>query len=236
MSARMAALLQRFETLSLRERVLIVGTIAAVMLMGWYGLVFEPLATRRTTLSDEIVSLQQDVSAAADTIRTNGDNDAMRIAMERVRLLQASLAQVNGRLEIAQAGLIPPERMKEVIHDVLSRQRGLKLVSLKNQPVRSLLETLPQPAAPAPKPNEADADQAAAAPGQAAQDQGPFIHPVELVVEGSYLDVLAYLHALESLPWHFYWKTLEIETIKYPTNRVRIELSTLSMDKQWLGV
>jgi MSHA biogenesis protein MshJ len=65
---------------------------------------------------------------------------------------------------------------------------------------------------------------------------GPYVHPVELVVEGNYLDVLAYLHALENLPWRFYWKILELQTTHYPTNRVRIELSTLSMDKDWIGV
>ena len=51
-----------------------------------------------------------------------------------------------------------------------------------------------------------------------------------------YLDVLAYLHALESLEWRFYWRLLELESTAYPRNRVRIELSTLSLDKDWIGV
>jgi MSHA biogenesis protein MshJ len=62
------------------------------------------------------------------------------------------------------------------------------------------------------------------------------MHPVEIVVEGAYLDVLEYLRALESLEWRFYWKVLELKTTRYPINRVRIELSTLSMDKEWIGV
>ena len=48
--------------------------------------------------------------------------------------------------------------------------------------------------------------------------------------------MLAYLRALEALPWRFYWKTFDLSTTQYPTNRVRIELSTLSMDRAWLGV
>ena len=56
------------------------------------------------------------------------------------------------------------------------------------------------------------------------------------MIKGSYLDVLQYLQALETLPWHFYWKVLELNSGTYPLNRVRIELSTLSMDKEWLGV
>jgi MSHA biogenesis protein MshJ len=230
----MTSLLQRFDALTLRERALIAGAFVVVVLMAWYSAVFEPMTNRASALSAEVDSLQQAVNAAAETIRSNGDNDAVRLSLERARTLQASLRQVNLQLESAQAGLIAPERMKEVIHDVLSRQRGLKLVSLKNEPVRSLLES----SQPASKSNESGADQASAAATASAttSGQGPFVHPVELVVEGSYLDVLAYLRALESLPWHFYWKALEIETLKYPTNRVRIELSTLSLDKQWLGV
>ena len=48
--------------------------------------------------------------------------------------------------------------------------------------------------------------------------------------------MLNYLQALEALPWRFRWKTLDLTTKQYPVNRVRIELSTLSMDKTWLGV
>jgi MSHA biogenesis protein MshJ len=48
--------------------------------------------------------------------------------------------------------------------------------------------------------------------------------------------VLAYLHALESLEWRFYWRLLELESTAYPRNRVRIELSTLSLDRDWIGV
>ncbi|HTE39516.1 MAG TPA: hypothetical protein VK629_01730, partial [Steroidobacteraceae bacterium] len=66
--------------------------------------------------------------------------------------------------------------------------------------------------------------------------QGPFIHPLEIVVEGNYLDVLRYLQSVESLPWRFYWQALELKQTEYPTNRVRIRLNTLSMDKEWLGV
>jgi MSHA biogenesis protein MshJ len=62
------------------------------------------------------------------------------------------------------------------------------------------------------------------------------MHPIELVIEGRYLDVMSYLRELETLPWHFYWKKLDLNSTDYPLNRVRIELGTLSMDKDWIGV
>ena len=66
------------------------------------------------------------------------------------------------------------------------------------------------------------------------QMQGPYVHSLEFVVEGSYLDVLRYLEKVEALPWRFYWQVLELKTAEYPINRVRVRLNTLSMDKEWL--
>jgi MSHA biogenesis protein MshJ len=65
---------------------------------------------------------------------------------------------------------------------------------------------------------------------------GPYVHTVELVIDGQYLDILDYLRALEALPWRFNWKVLELATRRYPLNRVTIQLTTLSMDKDWIGV
>src|SRR5258705_398727 len=54
---------------------------------------------------------------------------------------------------------------------------------------------------------------------------GPYVHSLELIVEGNYLDVLRYLQTVEGLPWRFYWQVLELKTTEYPTNRVRIRLN-----------
>jgi MSHA biogenesis protein MshJ len=62
------------------------------------------------------------------------------------------------------------------------------------------------------------------------------VHSIEIVIDGQYADILAYLEALEALPYKFRWSTLDLSTAGYPRNRVRIELSTLSLDSTWLGV
>ena len=48
--------------------------------------------------------------------------------------------------------------------------------------------------------------------------------------------ILEYLRALERLRWRIYWQTLELDNTHYPLDRVRIELSTLSLDRTWLGL
>jgi hypothetical protein len=64
---------------------------------------------------------------------------------------------------------------------------------------------------------------------------GPYLHPVELVVGGSYLNVLAYLQELESHPWGFQWRRFEFSTTA-DGPQYRIEFTTLSMQSNWLGV
>jgi MSHA biogenesis protein MshJ len=218
----------RFDASSLRERMLIAAALLAAIVMIWMLAVLDPISGKQRALDAEKASLEELVSAARLGIESANASDPTTLAIAKEKKLQATLDDINSQLSSKSAGLIPPERMVQVIRDVLRQQRGVSLVSLHNKPVTSLVQS----AAPA-KPGTDDPANAAAAIESLT---GPFVHPVEIVVEGSYLDVLAYLQALERFEWRFHWKLLELETKQYPLNRVRIELSTLSMDKDWIGV
>lgn len=208
----------RFDGMTFRERLLVTAATLVAVLMIWMLSFMDPIASRRAALNEEMANIQAAIESgiSADQL----PDDPGRIALAKEKKLKTQLDEVNAKLAATSAGLIPPERMVQVIRDVLGRQHGITLVSLHNKPVANLVE-------PAHRDNpEAPAPEAA----------GPYMHPVELVIEGAYLDVLAYLQTLEALPWRFYWKVLELHSIDYPTNRVRIELGTLGMDKEWLGV
>ena len=220
----------RFDRMTLRERSLVTGAILVAVLMIWILSFMDPITARRNALTNEKAELQ----AAIDSGISSDElpDDPSNVARARERKLKAQLDDVNAKLAATSAGLIPPERMVQVIRDVLDRQHSIALVSLHNKPMSALIE-------PAPASGTKDSANAAAtqtAVAEPVDSTGPYMHPVELVLEGRYLDVLDYLKALEALPWRFYWKVLELRTTEYPTNRVRIELGTLSMDKEWLGV
>jgi MSHA biogenesis protein MshJ len=110
-------------------------------------------------------------------------------------------------------GIIPPYHLAETLRDVLQLQHGIVLVSLRNLPPERL-------------PPEKTSD----------DDRRLYVHTIELVLEGQYLDVLDYLRTLEALPWHFYWRQLELTTTHYPTNRIRLELGTFSAESDWMGL
>jgi MSHA biogenesis protein MshJ len=211
----LAKALARFDALSMRERALVAGASLIGIVLLWVALVFDPMSVKRRALSAELTTLQQSIQLTTLSIQETADADPRLIAQREEIKLEAQLAGINAQLATKSAGLIPPERMVQVIHDVLSRQHGVRLVSLHNSPVTTLVPSTAQ---------------------GGAQSGGPYVHPVEIVVEGTYLDVLAYLHALESREWRFYWRLLELESTAYPRNRVRLELSTLSLDRDWIGV
>lgn len=204
----------RFDRMSTRERALICVAVLAGVLIAWDAAMMRPLDRRRAAYQAEIAAIQASIAAASMTTEEAVASNPALKAFAKQKSVQAALDSINGKLSAASVGLIAPQRMVEALHDVLSRQQGLRLVSLHNKPVIGITQ-----------------------PGDGASvEAGPYVHPVELVVEGRYLDVLAYLRALESLPWHFNWKSLELNTIESPLNRVRIELTTLSMEREWLGV
>ncbi len=63
-----------------------------------------------------------------------------------------------------------------------------------------------------------------------------FRHGLELTVAGSYLDLYAYLSALEGLKTQLYWGRAEMSVAEYPVVTLKLTVYTLSFDQAWLVV
>jgi MSHA biogenesis protein MshJ len=201
----------RFNRLNVRERVLIVAAALAAIVAMWDTLLIEPLEVRRKGLVAEVGTLQSSVAALSQATEAGRATDPKARALGQIKASEKALAAVNSKLEATSAGLLPPQRMAEVIRDVLSQRHDVSLIILRSEPVSNLSP-------------------------QSADNTGLYLHPVELIVEGRYLDILEYLRALEALHWRLYWRTLELDGAHYPLDRVRIEVGTLSLDRTWLGL
>ncbi|MHB1871597.1 MAG: hypothetical protein ACYCT1_12210 [Steroidobacteraceae bacterium] len=225
----------RFDALQLRERVLVTTATLVVILALFNVLALRGLEARRQALAaqlTEITNQDQSISSAASAAV---GTSAVVADVERSRDLSKTLDRVTSRLRSKSAGLIPPQRMSEVIHDVLARQQGVELISLKSLPPYPLLA-----GAPTADGTDTQADSAAPLPSQpgprSPQAQGPYVHAMVLVLQGSYLNVLEYLQALQQLRWHFYWQSLQLDVTHYPTTRVTVRLGTLSMNREWIDL
>lgn len=198
-----------FNARAMRERLLIVAALLAVLLAAWDALLMEPLRHDTRALTAELESFTRDPGQA---MRDN--DDPRQQAMRRAGELQLQSRNLDAQVAGTASGFVPAREMTQVLHDVLGRQTRLTLVSIRNLPVRSLI------------PPAAETDRGTA----------PYVHSIEVVIDGPYADVQAYVRALEELPWKFRWNLLDLATRDHPVNRVRLELSTLSMDATWLGV
>ncbi len=225
----------RFDALKLRERVLVMIATLAVILALFNVLALRGLEARRQALAARLNDISNEDQSMSGAASAAIGASAVVADVERSRDLRRTLDQVTWRLRSQAAGLIPPRRMSEVIHDVLARQRGVELISLRSLPPYPLLA-----GPPAADGTDAQADSAASLPPQpdilSPQAQGPYVHAMVLVLQGSYLNVLEYLQALQRLPWHFYWQSLQLDVTHYPTTRVTVRLGTLSMNPEWIDL
>jgi MSHA biogenesis protein MshJ len=203
-----ARLIELFNARATRERLLIFVALLALVLTAWDSLLMRPLR-------DVSRGLEAEISAAGiSATEVDDGSDPHRTALLRAGELQLRSEQLDSRIAGSARGFVHASRMIEVLHDVLRRQGGLTLVSIRNLQVRSLIAPAAEDAPPSP----------------------PYVHSIELVIDGRYADIQTYVHELEALPWKFRWSLLELSTREYPVNRVRLSLSTLSMDATWLGV
>lgn len=62
---------------------------------------------------------------------------------------------------------------------------------------------------------------------------GIYRHGVELNVEGSYAELLAYLQELEALPEQLLWGQLQLKVEQYPRVQLMLRVYTLSTDLDW---
>jgi MSHA biogenesis protein MshJ len=152
-------------------------------------------------------------------------NQDMPIELDRLRTLRERVAKGDNDVKLLTSDLVDPKQMRSVLEELIRRQSGLRLISATN------LE-------PSPLFEDATASAEAEATEGAPTSNAPkvFRHTLVLRLEGSYLDCLAYLQAVERLPWHLYWGRIEVEMGTYPKNAIVIELRTLSLDQEWIGV
>jgi len=130
-------------------------------------------------------------------------------AQDPDRARRERLAQLAG--QVKERRFTRPAQMRGVVEGVLGRARGVELVELKTLAVTTLS-------------------------AKESRDRVIYRHGLELTVAGSYLDLLAYLRALEALPTQLYWGALSIDASKYPQVLMKLTVYTLSLDRAWLNV
>lgn len=205
--------LARADALTIRERILVFVTVLALVGTAWHLVLMQPLLQQ----ADKVRAGIAETRSRIDLANTSLQDQVLQLAQidttnqTRFALTQQRIDQLDAELAEYSGKLIDPSEMAFVLESVLKGQTSLRLKQIRNLGAEALTAD-----------NENDAVIL-------------YRHGLEIEVEGSYLDCLAYLEEIEALPWRFYWQFLELDVVDYPRNRIRIEVSTLSLDEEWIG-
>ena len=230
----------RVEALQPRERIMAFGAAVVVFAFLANTLVFAPLsrkeASLRSTLQQQTITIggiAADIEGKARAY-ANDPNEPLR---KRLGELRAETARTSEELRTVQKGLVPPERIAPLLESILRANGRLKLVSLKTLPVTTLGDgsaPTPTPAPSAPAPAVGAPATAPTAPPVVKSPDLLYRHGVELTVRGSYLDMVDYMQALETLPTQLFWGKAQLDAEAYPNVRLTLTLYTLSLDPKWM--
>lgn len=231
---------EKTNNLTLRERGILAGTVIVVVVVAWlqfYFTAYEKQAKQLTTqksalLKDKVVQSQ---SLAELTITL--DNDPNKQLREDQKQIQAELNTLKKEIESRLSNLIAPEKMADVMKLVLSDYKGLKLLSARNLDVKPL--TLGSSSANSDALTPSNAQQHASnneVTSVTDQEQAViFAHGFEMVLRGGYFQTIEFLQHLESMTG-FYWQKLDYQVKEYPLAEITVQISTLSLEEDWIGV
>lgn len=243
MTSTLAALRARWLALARRERGLALAA-ALVMVLGIGELfLIEPPLNQRSRLVREMQAQQREQQALQRHLGggVRDPNAPLRVQLDG---LQTQVRATEREFSELQNGLVQPQHMGALLQSLLTEHRGLRLLGLRSLPVTPIGDTggvkkilaanertgsTPSTASPA----SATAAVATPVAGAAGDDGWLYRHAVEVRVQGSYADMLAYLQSLESLPRRVHWGDLEIDARKHPANVMTVTLFTVSLEKSW---
>lgn len=231
MNKMLAAWLQKFDALSLRERMMVAVAAYAVTFLLVDALLLSTWSRQNAGLKASIAEQQAEsgrVAAQLKEIQGRIASHPDDQARARIQEIERKIAAIDASLQAASKQLVPPERMATLLEDLLKRNKRLQLVKMTTLPAEELLGRDPTGSAPP------GTEQAPASAGQGSQNI--FKHGVELTLRGSYFDMLDYLAQIESLPWQMYWGRLKLDAREYNRPVLTLTLYTLSLDKAWLTI
>lgn len=222
------------EARALRERAVLLVTVAIVIGYIWLLVVFDPVNASQANIQARINNVNNQIFAEAARyleIQNSYIEDPDSFARSRLAELQTETMAVDNRLNDVFGQLIPPKEMSLVLITILQRETSLRLTNLQNLQAESLLSTTVNAV---PLVGPAPAEIVSSLTEEAGLQV--FKHGFRMEFEGDYLETIRYLQSLEELNSNFFWESLTYEVDEYPSGRIRLNIFTLSTERGWIGV
>ena len=217
MNSSFRATAAKFNALNLRERFLFGTTVLVVLSLGWWHFYAGPVMLKTKTLVAENSRIRIEVDqtrAAIQDIRNTIAAGVNREKEIKLAQLKRALEAVEERLRLKTIELIDPEKMFQLMSQLIYKDSRLKLLSLKRREVKPAITVTDE--------NQEDAE--------------IYRHVLEVKFVGKFKHIFKYMQSLEALDWKLIWDEIEIVSNEYPLITVTVVISTLSTRKEWVGV
>lgn len=218
---RFSKLAERIDARTPRERGLIFFSTLAALFFLANSLVLAPIHKNNLQLEQalrarlgQVKTLEEQTQIAlnADKIDVNAEQSL------RLKSLREQLAQHDPARPGVGSSLVQPTEMVALVEQILSRNHALQVIHIENLPPELLDKPTTGTAAPA-----------------STSASGVFRHGMQIELRGRYIDIVNYLHELETLPWKIYWGRFALNAEEYPNSRMTLVIYTLSLRPGWMG-
>jgi len=221
MSFDWKAWIARIDDMNLRERVMLFGSVALVVVVAAHVTLIDRLLTKQKGLIERVARDQSQLKAVREQLQSS----VLKESQAQVRHpdeaaiadLESKIREVEKSVEAKQRAFIAPEELPVLLRQMLGRNPQLKLESLR------LL-----PGTPLQTPGAAASASAPGKPAGAQAGAEVYRHGVAVTLTGSYFDLLQYLSELEKLPAPLLWGKFELQVEKYPEVKLTLIVHTLS--------
>jgi MSHA biogenesis protein MshJ len=199
----------RIDEMTLRQRGMLFATASLVVVVFAHVGLIEPLLLRQKTLIDRSTRDQSQLAAVRAQIEgllKEEQGDTKDPEQQAVRDLETRLAELEKSLAARKGAFVAPNRLPELLKNLLGPGRPLKLESLRTVPAV-----------------------------QVQGGAELYRHGLELTLRGSYFELMQYLHDLERMPARLLWGGVDLQVEQYPEVRLTLQVHTLST-KRSLGL
>lgn len=256
MKEKWLSLVALFEKYNQREKMLLSACVLAGVYGIWFFVVENVLLKNQQELSnrfDALILTTEKTKKIQELFSSASLNNPGIEKKKEIKALEQRLLNLDRELEALSVGLVPAFDLPNVLRDVLSNNKKMRLIGLTSLPPKELnfnglpLNNNPKKLEDKREPAEVVYDEVQSELQRGVQSElvtqnnksnesssnnvGVFKHAVVIQLEGSYFDVIDYLVALESLSWKFYWSELDYRVVAYPKAIVTLEVYTLSTEK-----
>jgi MSHA biogenesis protein MshJ len=221
----MNKLIEKFNTFSFRERILVMLGVFGFIYMIWKTVLFgfilptdEELAKRTDTAKQQINTLKTQVDAISKVIA----DDPTKNLKTRLENLKNENKNLESTIRAKTNNMIEAKEMVTIIKQLVEQTKGLTILSMES--------SAPIPLLKVDKEKNKEVVQTDKKALQVYQ------HQLTIELSGGYLETYEFLKRAESSKMNIFWDELSYEVETYPKATIKLIVHTLSEQEGFIGV